>query len=72
MRGDGQGNAADVLLPGINGPSLYMIIVGPRADLQRCGKIRTHKISIPEPFSLAAFRYTDLSILAHISFLFFP
>jgi len=33
--------------------------VGPRAGLDRCGKPRPHRDSIPEPSSPVASRYTD-------------
>jgi len=72
MRGVGQGNAADVLFPGTKGPSLYTIIGGPEGQFAQVRKNSPPQDFDPRTVHPAAFHYTDLSILAHISFLFFP
>jgi len=72
MRGVGQGNAADVLLPGVKVPSLYRIIGGPEGRYAEVRKNSPPQDFDPRTVQPAAFRYTELSILTHISFLFFP
>jgi len=72
MRGAGQRNSADVLFPGIKKLSLYRMLSGPEGQPAEVRKKSPPQNFEPRTVQPAPFRYSDRSLLAHITFLLFP
>ena len=64
---DGQRHALAALPPGKTRYPLYKRLGGPRAVLDRCGKSRPHRDSIPRTVHPVASRYTDYATRSTIN-----